>query len=602
MANSDYKKTGIGAFANVLKLDAAMDYETTVIPFTTFNFARPVAPGMFVMVEEEIMSLVAVAEGSITVKRGCADTIPAPHVAGLICWIFDNSMVGSDRKEWSAGETIGLKLSPFTPAGGVPTETVIPIALPFDFRFARPYPPAKLMVNGARWHANPAIDDTTPALTFTWVHRDRLLQADQLIGHDDATIGPEEGTTYTMRVYHSVTKALVREEVGINANTFTYRRAQAVHDQGNPNEVVNPTFEITAARDGLEAWQTYSGTFSVTPAYPLDSNYLAFAAQAFESPYVINAVRGVTASGNYAFGVAARPADRMSDSFSLYANGASPQAGQYVAWVTLDFRLPELETIINVRSSSLYDGVPLPSSLVGKACMIEGEIARVVRIISDRQIEIARGCADTVPVPHIAGTLAWFFDPLTVSFDPTARTSSETVVYKFQPTVYGPAIPLADLPENPVTHVDRALRPYAPGQIVVNGRPWFEEAQAVSGSAMVFSWARRNRLTQGSQLVGHVEPDVAPEANQLTRLQFYYETPPAVAGDPPVKNVLRTVDTDLTTFGYFYNWAQADGDTAGHALGICGTVVIYCRINAVRDGVESYNSYIVPIRVPSYPC
>ena len=49
--------------------------------------------------------------------------------------------------------------------------------------------------------------------------------------------------------------------------------------------------------------------------------------------------------------------------------------------------------------------------------------------------------------------------------------------------------------------------------------------------------------------------------------------------------------------------AVADGDAAGRALAVCGTVVIYCRISARRvPGDESLQSYVVPIRVPSYPC
>jgi hypothetical protein len=545
------------------------------------------------------------------VKRGCADTIPAPHGAGLICWIFDASTTGGDRKEWNAGETIGVKVSPYTVSGAVPMELVVPIALPMNFRMARPYPPAKVMVNGGRWFANPSIDDTTPALFFSWVHRDRVLQADRLIGHDDATIGPEPGVTYTMRVYHAVTKALVREEVGINGTGYTYQRSQATHDQGNPNEVVNPTFTLTASRDGLDAWQQYEGTFALTPAYPLDSNYLAFASQVFESPYAMNALRGVDANGNYAFAVAARPADRMSDTFAMRADDNTPApSAKYTPWVTLDFRLPELETIINVRSSSLYDGVPLASNLAGKAVIIDAEIMRVVRVISDKQIEVVRGCADTVPTAHAAGSMAWLFDPAAVPFDTYNHAATDTVTYFMQPGVYGAAIPVANLPAQSFTHVMRALRPYAPGQIVVNGRPWFEEAQANIGTSVLFSWARRNRLTQGSQLVEHAAADVAPEVGQSVRLRFYYETPPDVAGDPPTEHVLRQVDVIASgtnplsgkQYVYTYAMAQADGGVAGRALGICGTVVIYCRILAARDGIESYQSYVVPVRVPSYPC
>jgi hypothetical protein len=609
MANSEYEKKGWGSFANILKLDSPMDFTTTEIPYSVFTFARPVVPGQAVMIDDEIMCIMEIGVLTITVKRGCADTIPAPHPVDRIVWIFDGSMIGGDRKEWSAGETVGLKISPYTMAGGVPTEQISPRAVEFNFRFARPYPPAKLMVNSMRWFEQPTIDDTTPSLYFSWVHRDRVLQADRLIGHDDATIGPEPGVTYTLRIYNPITDLLVREEVGITGDNFTYRRSQATHDQGNPSEVLEPTFTLTAHRDGLDAWQQYSGAFSLVPSYPLESNYLPFDRRIIETPYVVNARRNLTADGNYALGMAARPSDRMSDAFDLIANGTLAATGDYTPWLTTDFRLPELETIINVRSSSLYDGVPLDGALVGKLALIDDEIVYVSRVIGEKQVEIMRGCCDTIPAVHIAGSRVWFFDAGS-AFDTLNRLSGEAVDFIMRPGVYGPPVPLGELLVDGIVIGGRSALPYAPGQIVVNGRPWFEEAQSTSGQPVTFSWARRNRVGQGSQIMAHWDDDMEPELNQVTRLRFYYETPSDTPGYPAVVHVLRQIDvvksgaSPLSGVQYIYSYAtaQADGNTAGQALGVCGTVVIYCRIMAARDGLESFQSYVVSIRVPSYPC
>ena len=593
MANSDYKKTGNGNFANIIVLDAPLDRIATLIHFTQSSVARPIVAGMAAMVDDEIMLVEAATPNTITVKRGCADTIPAPHSAERIAWIFDTSAVGTDRKEWNAGETIGVKVSPYTVAGTVPTSTVPPFTVNFNWRVARPYPPAKLMVNGVRWFENPAIDDATPALTFSWAHRDRVIQADRLIGHEDASVGPEPGVTYTLRIYDPITDSVVRSETGIAGPTFTYQRSQATFDQGYPSEVLTPYFTLAAVRDGLESYQAYLGDFSLTPSAEIDSNYMPFESKVFETPYTLNAIYGLTPSGNFTLGLAARPSDRMSDLFDLISNGALAVGGvAYVPWITLDFKLPELETVVNVRSSSLFDGVSL-DGIVGMLALIDDELVLVKRVISGKQIEITRGCCDTVPASHVAGSRVWIFHGGAV--DTLSRNGGDVVQYKFRPHVYGPQVPLADLPVYEQNVTARSSRPYPPGQLVVNGRPWFEEVQVISDGAVVFSWARRNRIAQGATILGHADGDVAPEAGQVTSLTFYYKNGTAMV-------TLRTVDVAGTGYTYDYAAAQADGTTAGTALGICGSVVIYCEIRSHSGSNASYAGYTVPIRVPSYPC
>ena len=234
-----------------------------------------------------------------------------------------------------------------------------------------------------------------------------------------------------------------------------------------------------------------------------------------------------------------------------------------------------------------------------------------IETVSPTQIIVRRGCCDTVPRVHIAGTRAWLIG-VTYSFDSVERADGEPVQYKLRPVSYGAPYSLDDLPSNNITFSRRAELPYAPGQVVVNGRPWFEEVQAVSGAATVFTWVRRNRVAQGSGIVAHEVEDRGAETGQVTRLQFFYETPAETEGGAAVEHVLRQQDIASPTgnanpaagmtFSYTYAMAQADGLVAGNALGICGTVVIYCRMMSVRDGLQSFQAYITPIRVPSFPC
>jgi hypothetical protein len=607
MANEDYNKKGNGAFASSVALDVALGPFDTSFTYTRARLARPDAlhVGMAAMVGDEIMRIDAINGTTLTVRRGCADTVPAAQPADSVVWLFDSSTTGTDRVERSAGEVVGVKASPFTiGGGGMLPARIPPDQVTFNWRVFRPYPPAHVMVDGQRFNVTSVVDDSNDGMHVTWFHRDRVLQADQLVGHDDASIGPEPGVTYTFRMYHPITHQVARIEEGIVGTDFTYRRVQALYDLGNPSEVLTPICTLTSSRDGFEAWQWYSMAVDVHPAgAPLPANVQQFSQAIIETPYAVN-VRYAVAdpTTDHVLAVAARPSDRMADKYELFVDGSPVGSGQvfFTPWVTSDFRLPELETIVNVRTSSLYDGVALRGVQVGQLALIDAEIVQVVAVDA-KQITVKRGCLDTVPAAHIAGSRLWFFESSS-SFDPAPRTDGAMPTYKLRPVSYSTPYPLNTLPSLSLVLNGRAKLPYAPGRIVVNGRPWFEEAQATSGSAVAFSWARRNRLTTGGGTVAHADPDQVPEDSQVVALTFYYETPAADSGLPAVQNVLRNVDVAATGYMYPYALAQADGLVAGRALGVCGTVVIYCRIEAKINTLRSLQSYVVPIRVPSYPC
>lgn len=275
MANSDYIQSGGGSFCSIIELDAPLGYLDTVINYTQYNFHRDdaIEVGMTVLCDDEIMRVDGFGPLSITVRRGCADTVPQQHAADAICWCFTQN-VGGDNKEWSAGEVIGVKVSPYSVGDG---SMDIALAAPdtvgnewrgtdgFDWRYFRPYPPGQMKTNNANWFNTAVMNDALPDLFLSWANRDRVLQSDQLIGHFDASIGPEPGTTYTMRVYHWDTGLIVRTEPGITATSYIYQHAQAMFDQGNPLVPVTTYLTFTANRDGFDAWQWYACPFTIHP-------------------------------------------------------------------------------------------------------------------------------------------------------------------------------------------------------------------------------------------------------------------------------------------------------------------------------------------------
>ncbi|MRE90953.1 MULTISPECIES: hypothetical protein [unclassified Stenotrophomonas] len=85
-----------------------------------------------------------------------------------------------------------------------------------------------------------------------WAHRDRILQADQLVDTTQGNIGPEPGTTYTVRWY--LAGALVRTQATISGTTDTY-----TPPAGRGGKQIR--VEVEAIRDGYRSWQIQQHTF-----------------------------------------------------------------------------------------------------------------------------------------------------------------------------------------------------------------------------------------------------------------------------------------------------------------------------------------------------
>lgn len=211
---------------------------------------------------QEIVVVTAQSGNDLTLGRGCCDTVPAAHSAGDAIWFFDDSL-GSDKFEYAGTETIGVKVVPRVTAGSLPIEHAPAAELEFNLRFARPYPPGMVKVNGSPWFTTPLVlDSVTPTLGLTWAHRDRVTQQDQLIDHLEASIGPETGTTYEIRVYRS-TGALVRTVTGLTGTSWDYTLAEAAADFSAAGDEYPGYITLNSARDGLLSFQEYRIDFTL---------------------------------------------------------------------------------------------------------------------------------------------------------------------------------------------------------------------------------------------------------------------------------------------------------------------------------------------------
>lgn len=209
-----------------------------------------ISAGMPALWDDEIVRVAAIDPdaGTITLGRGCADTVPAPHAAGSRLWFFD-AAAAVDQTEYTEAETVTARLLTNTASRQLAEFSATPLLLTFAARAARPYPPASVQINGMTY-PDPATPVTT-ALALTWAHRDRVMQADQLVDTAAASIGPEPGTTYTVEYYTESGTTPLAAETDIAGGSST---------PWLPPASGKYRIELCAVRDGLESWQRYVHT------------------------------------------------------------------------------------------------------------------------------------------------------------------------------------------------------------------------------------------------------------------------------------------------------------------------------------------------------
>ncbi|HFU6585957.1 phage tail protein [Klebsiella quasipneumoniae] len=224
--------------APVGRLDTVLHVSMAIVP--------TVGDGL--MINDEIMrvDVVDIPAGTITVGRGCLDSLPSGHYAGDRCWAYQDAL-DSDGLEYLSGETVEARLLTRTSTETL-AESVAPVAaLTMTGRQARPYLPGNIRVNGVLY---PEAVTTTDSFTLTYSHRDRLLQADRLIDCTENSIGPEPGTEYVVK--------LIAQSTGMEVWSMATSDASIPlpYVSGDDGAGVH-TLTLQSHRDGLMSLYTF---------------------------------------------------------------------------------------------------------------------------------------------------------------------------------------------------------------------------------------------------------------------------------------------------------------------------------------------------------
>lgn len=226
--------------------------QTAITLQQPFEMDAESADQMFRIGDEEVwLASYDATTGEAMIVRGCSDTIPASHIAGTSVWAIDDDFV-SDNRHYVAGENVLAKCLPRTGSAVLSEVEAVERNVTLIGRQALPYPPGNVQVDGTSIYE---LLGEYPEPVFTWAHRDRVMQEDAHVGHGEPSIGPENGVTYTIRIY-DLDDNLIRETTSIAADTWTYDASMQAADSAP--SVVRVTIE--SQREAFVSWQHYSFT------------------------------------------------------------------------------------------------------------------------------------------------------------------------------------------------------------------------------------------------------------------------------------------------------------------------------------------------------
>lgn len=277
-----------GQFIPLGELAFGIGYFDTEITLVETSFLEYAEEGLSLMIEDEIIEVLSIefsevdmlgdpVDGSditLTVGRGTSDTRPWQHAPGRVAWFFDAD-IGTDLYEYAGGESLEIKIRPYTLLGGAyPMENTPIDYLTFDYRYTRPYLPGRAELDGAPWFVPGGVKENEPAVV-TWTHRDRVQQSDVLVHHEDGDIGPEPNSWYNV-VVKNAEGDVIRDDRNITGTSWQYDLPTALADiaagEGSgviPNVDVEETvylkLQTQRPQNGtvFDSWQNYEMALKV---------------------------------------------------------------------------------------------------------------------------------------------------------------------------------------------------------------------------------------------------------------------------------------------------------------------------------------------------
>jgi len=227
----------------------------------------------------------------------------------------------------------------------------------------------------------------------------------------------------------------------------------------------------------------------------------------------------------------------------------------------------------------LDDTIPIQNAVdtddfvAGSWCQIGNEIMLCVALTAT-EMTVKRGCLDTVPVPHSDGDVVYLWAAYADIVE-KEYVESDALDVRLLTETASSSIEIADAPNNVLTFVGRASRPYPPAQVKVNAS-YYPSAQL---SSIELTWVHRNRIQQtGGTILGFEDEGVTIESGVTYRVRLFYSYDTATP---------FFTHTGITGISYEVPPEEIPW----------GESAIYIELAAMKDGRASYQLHFISVNL-----
>lgn len=205
-----------------------------------------------------------------------------------------------------------------------------------------------------------------------------------------------------------------------------------------------------------------------------------------------------------------------------------------------------LEDSINkIASSFVVKNVgDLASVRVGSQIFINDEIMVYQSLNAQSKVlTVKRGALDTVPQDHDADRILYFADDF-VAIDQTLYVDGEQIQAKVLTTTPSGVLSLNDAETHIAELNSRAIRPYPPANVKINGEFWPETNMATND--IVITWVHRNRTQQtGGEIVGWFDGGVTIEEGVTYSLELSTANDGVIHAASGISAAIYTIDAEI---------------------------------------------------------
>lgn len=243
-----------GTWSNYGVLPTTLWPTDTTIVFTD-AVLDAVSVGIMGLIDDEEVQVASVdlVTKTVTIKRGCLDTVPIQHALGTRVWFYETGDTVA-TKEFTMAEQVDGKVLSVSVVDRLSPAMAQQLTITFKGRFGRPYPPGKVQLGGEDIFL---VQSIAPGDTLTWARRNRVTQMDTVQDFQVADITPESGQTTTIKLYRVDTDALLVTYAGVTGTSQVL----------TPGYTGPIRLEMFSVRDGLESHQKYEVVIGTTDTY-----------------------------------------------------------------------------------------------------------------------------------------------------------------------------------------------------------------------------------------------------------------------------------------------------------------------------------------------